>query len=81
MNPHAGMVCLSQLKAPLKRRAWAFIQANRPELLAELSNPQSNLQQLATRFNATLWVPIADTGLTSEDLRASALASQGTGAS
>lgn len=70
MNVHRGQVCLSQLKPALKRQAWEFIQANRPELAALLTgqDPKFNLPAFAKATAAQVWVPLSDTGLSRESL-------------
>jgi len=75
MNVHKGQVCLSQLKPELKRQAWDFIRANRPELaqLLEGKDPKFNLPAFAKATSAQVWVPLADTGLTRESLATGAL--------
>jgi hypothetical protein len=75
MNPHKGMVCLSQLKPAVKRQAWEFIKANRPELaqLLEGKDPKFNLPWFAKATAAAVWVPIEDTGLSRETLATGAL--------
>lgn len=75
MNVHKGQVCLSQLKPELKRRAWEFIQANRPGLAALLKgeDPQFNLPAFAKATSAKVWVAIEDTGLSRESLATGAL--------
>lgn len=75
MNAHKGLVCLSQLKPELKRQAWEFIQANRPELAALLTgqDPTFNLPAFAKATSAQVWVPIADTGLSRESVATGAL--------
>lgn len=75
MSAHRGQVCLSQLKPELKRRAWEFIQANRPELAALLTgqDPKFNLPAFAKATSAQVWVPIEDTGLSRENVVTGAL--------
>lgn len=71
---HKGQVCLSRLPPALKRQAWAFIQSNRPELLALLKglDPMFNLPALVAAFQATVWVPIEDSGLSRAQLETGA---------
>lgn len=71
-NPYAGMVCISKLPPALKRRAWLFIQEQRPELAAQLGvdKKTSVIGEFQRLFGAEVWIPIQDCGLTDEELRA-----------
>lgn len=75
MNIHRGEVCLTNLPPALKQQAWAYIKANRPELMALLKgeDPMCNLPAVAAHFQAAVWVQLSDTGLSPEALATGAL--------
>lgn len=70
MNIHSGQVCLSLLPPTLKRQAWDFIKANRPDLAALLEgrDPKFDLPAFAKATAAQVWVALSDTGLSRESL-------------
>lgn len=69
--PPCQMVCVSRLPADLKRRVWAHIKDTSPATAAVLADtdPDSPIAQLAKLIGgSTIWLPVADTGLTTAEL-------------